>query len=111
MDVDFKGNQLLLDGHFIDFPGSIKSIKIFKDLVLVMLTVPKGIINNQNVYAVSVNNKKVIWRIQEPDLIYDNSPYMNFYDAADAIIVGNWNGIAYTINEYDGTRIQGVQTK
>ena len=111
MDIYFNNDQLILEGIYIDFPHCIKNIKLYKDLVLVLLSVPKGIINNQNVYAVNIKTKKIVWRIQEPDLIYDSNPYMNFYDSSECIVVGNWNGISYTINEDDGSRIQGIQAK
>lgn len=111
MDVRYDNTQLWLEGNPIDFSDPIKRIKLYKDLVLVLLHVPKGITNNQNVYAVNIKTQKVVWRIQEPDQIYASSPYMNFHDSSEYIIVGNWNGISYEVNEDNGSIIRGIQTK
>ncbi|HBF37152.1 MAG TPA: hypothetical protein DDW50_07510 [Firmicutes bacterium] len=110
-DIYYINNQLFIDGETIDFSHIIKSIKSYEELVLVLITVPKGEINNRNVYAVNIKNKAIIWRIQEPDLIYDDSPYINFDDLSDSILVGNWNGIFYEISKYDGSIIRGIQTR
>ncbi len=111
MDIHYVNNQLFIAGDSINFSHSIKSIKLYEELVLVLITVPKGEINNQNVYAVNIKDKDIRWRIQEPDLIYEDSPYTNFDDLSDEIVVGNWNGISYEINKNDGSRIRGIQTR
>lgn len=111
MKISYSGNQIIIDGYPIQFSIPIKEIKLFEDLVLVLLTVPKGIINNRNVYAVNRINKKIDWEIQEPDLIYNDTPYVNFMDFIEGIVVGNWNGIAYLIDPKDGSIIKSIQTK
>jgi len=111
MDIRYINNHLFIAGDTIAFSSTIKSIKLYEDLILVLLRVPKGEINNQNVYAVNIKNKGIIWRIQEPDLIYNDSPYTNFANVFDGIVVGNWNGISYEINKHDGSRIRGIQTR
>jgi len=110
-NIQCSHRQLIVDGKAIDFSHEIKDIKLYENLILILLMVPKGVINNRNVYAVDVRNKSIVWRIEEPDLIYQDSPYTNFEKFSDRIVIGNWNGISYEINEKNGTRIQGIQTK
>ena len=109
--IRYDNKRLIVDEEPIDFSHTIKDIKIYKNLILVLLTVPKGEINNQNVYAVDVRNKSIVWRIQEPDSIYDDSPYINFDNFFGEIVIGNWNGISYEINSQNGNKIRGIQTK
>lgn len=111
MEVSFSNNILTINGNQISFDESIKDIKEFNDLILVLLTVPQGKINNRNVVAVSKNTIGILWIIEEADLFYDDCPYTNFIDNSDEIIIGNWNGISYIINEQNGHKIKGVQTK
>ncbi|MEG6585188.1 hypothetical protein [Dendrosporobacter sp. 1207_IL3150] len=110
-NIRFENKQLIVDEETIDFSHKIKDIKLYENLILILFIVPKGEINNQNVCAVDMNNKSIVWRIQEPDFIYDDSPYTNFEDLSEGIVIGNWNGISYEINKKDGSRIRGIQTK
>lgn len=112
LQISFYDNELRIDfSNSIKFPYKIKDIKNYRNVVLVILKVPHGTADNRNVYAVSTLDKRILWQIQEPDKIYQDSPYMNFVDNMESIIVGNWNGISYEINEQDGTIIRGIQTK
>jgi hypothetical protein len=109
--IYFQMNKLILDDEVVEFSKPIKEIKVYKDLVLVLLRIAQGEINNQNVYAVNTSSKKIVWRIQEPEFIYEDSPYINIIDCSNGIIIGNWNGISYQISEIDGRVIKRKLTK
>lgn len=110
-NIRYYDKQLIINEESINFSYNIKDIKLYEDLILVLLKIPKGEINNKNVYAVDVRTKNIVWRIQEADSIYNDSPYINFCDFSNGIVIGNWNGVLYEINKRDGSRIRGIQTK
>ncbi|MFD1739551.1 hypothetical protein ACFSCX_24010 [Bacillus salitolerans] len=111
MSINYDGNQLFIYGKSLSFNDPIRSIKEYKNLVLVLLAVPSGKINNRNVYAINREDTDIYWQIEEPDLIYEDCPYTNFIENNNQIIIGNWNGITYLIDEKNGKRIGAIQTK
>ena len=48
MDIRYINNHLFIAGDTIDFSYTIKSIKLYEDLILVLLRVPKGEINKHD---------------------------------------------------------------
>jgi len=111
MNLSFSDKTLFIDTRSKKFAYPIRDVKEYKNLILVLFTVPKGEIDNRNVIAINNMTLELVWRIEEADLIYEDCPYINLIDTSDVIIIGNWNGILYKIDDSNGRILEGIQTK
>ena len=106
-------NITLSNGYSLDFEYPIKEVLIIKDVIIITLEIPVGIIDNNNVFAIRLNGD-FLWRIGEVKFCYwgsDDCPYTGAAIIDDELVLINWCDTAVVVHPYTGEVIRTYQTK
>lgn len=102
-------NMLITDSFQIEFEHKINTIEMVEDIYLVLLKVPKGSKEVDNLYGIDKYGK-IIWRVQNIKEAFDipqNTPYiaLRVLDSQKAQVT-SFFGIRFTINTRNGKMIE-----
>ena len=83
MDTNYKisGNKLITDNFTTSFEYNIGQIECWDEMYVVMLDIPVGVDELDNVYGVDFNGK-IVWRIESPlkafNVVKETQGYMYY---------------------------------
>ena len=99
----FKDETLtiLTTGAAIEFDLPIEKVVSCGTGLAILLSVPTGKIENENVFGVSAGGD-VIWQIEKIPHVYEDSPYTNIFIQDEALLAINWDGDEVRINYKNG---------
>ena len=115
MCYTLNSNKITLsNGYSLDFEYPIKEVLIVKDVIIITVESPVGIIYSNNVFAIRLNGD-FLWRIGEVQL-YDwgsiDCPYNGaIVNEENELVLFNWCDTAVVVNPYTGEVIRTYQTK
>lgn len=104
--IDFSLNEgvLIMADKVIELPCPVIQALDFQRLIIVRVDPAFGEIYNRNIFALDANGE-VKWQIAEsPHGTEDDKPYTSLgINDGTELIVGNWNGVGYTVSLGDGS--------
>lgn len=99
-------NKLTLkSGHTVAFDYPIQESLGFEQAIVLLLDVPLGKSLNENVFGVAYDGK-IIWRIEEKQLVYEDSPYTGIARKGNKVVLYNWDGLELTVEPATGKIIE-----
>ena len=102
-DITINGNKLYHGKKEIfSREFQIKQVLEIAGYCVILTDVPKGRIDNENVFCINLKGD-LIWRISHTEHLYQDSPYMNMEkDIDDTILLMNWDGGNVKVNVLTG---------
>ena len=113
MCYTLNSNKITLsNGYSLDFEYPIKEVLIVKDVIIITVESPVGIIYSNNVFAIRLNGD-FLWRIGEVKLNSSGEEcwYVGSTIIDDELVLTNWCSTAVVVNPYTGEVIRTYQTK
>ncbi|WP_430885869.1 hypothetical protein [Fusibacter sp. JL216-2] len=106
MNVTIDNNKIIVGENECRFDHPILDYVHSDGVYIVVLNIPKGTKEIDNVYGVNENGK-LIWKIQsvtDAFGIAENTPYISIrIDESDSVVVNNFFGMRYEVDPSDGT--------
>ncbi|MFJ3485584.1 hypothetical protein ACIPL1_19660 [Pseudomonas sp. NPDC090202] len=95
--------HIYVNGNRVLIPHPVSEALEYKNLIVVRIDPPAGVIFNRNIYGIT-NVGEILWQIQEsPHGTQEDKPYTNiFLDPNGVLIAENWNGVGYSVNPESG---------
>ncbi len=107
-DYKLSENKLITYNFQIEFKHKINKVELINDIYLVMLEIPKGSKEVDNLYG--VKNGKILWRIQsvgEAFNIPQNTPYISLKILnSEKAQVTSFFGMRYTVEILSGRLLE-----
>lgn len=111
IDMLLKQNDTLyLNDKKIEFDYVIRDFVVFKETIIVLLSIPDDALFYNNVFGVS-EGLEIIWQIQDVKEVDKQSmqlTYQNIFIRSGEICVTDFYGRGVYINDYDGRIINRV---
>jgi hypothetical protein len=108
-----RGNQLLIGNSIITFDFPIVQVIEVTGMLVLRLEVPVKVIYNENVFGVSVVEKKVKWRIAKktykPNL--KSCPFVGIKLLEGQLILYNWCDTYFVLDPLTGEILKEGWTK
>lgn len=111
--VDFQGSELIVDDVRIDFDHPIEKVLERDGYVVVLLELTGESYKDFHKNVIGVNwNGSVRWKIENrPEREGKYRPYSNIYDKDGDLWAYNVGGMAYRVDETDGSLLEGEFVK
>ena len=95
--------KLYVGDQHIDLPHPVGDVLRYRDLVIVRVEPPAGVVFNRNVIAFTDVGTQA-WRIEEsPHGTEIDKPYVGIrVDGGGDLVASNWNGVDYQVNPDNG---------
>ncbi|MEO8820888.1 MAG: hypothetical protein ABI374_08615 [Ginsengibacter sp.] len=96
-------NQLIIGDSVLKFDFPIKEFVEISDMLIVRLEIPPKIISNENVFGISLIEKKIKWRIAK--LKYatgTDCPFIKIEQFMNNVKLFNWCNIYLEVNALTG---------
>ncbi len=102
-DVVVNGNKLgFSTGETLTFDLPISESLTIGDVTVIRLRVPADVIYNENVFGISLPEKKVLWQVPLRQHVYEFSPYLSISARGKHIALANWDGTLLTLDPSSG---------
>lgn len=87
-----KGNQLIIEDAVIPFDFPIAQIIEMSDMLIVRLDKPIDVVYNENVFGVSIAEKKIKWQIEKREYNAKRAscPFVEIRILENQLILHNW---------------------
>lgn len=106
--IRFEENKLITSSFVIEFEYNIDKVEYTNKIIIVLLEIPKGSKEVDNLYGVDEVGK-ILWRVQsikEAFGIPQNTPYVGLKVVnADTVQVTNFYGMRFSVNISNGKLI------
>lgn len=102
--IKINKNILTVNNTEIIFDHDIRDVKIFRDLIIVLLAIPFNETELDNLYAISKQGK-IAWRVQALDTVFPNQnnlPYEQIHVNKNEITATDFYARRYFINHLNG---------
>ncbi|MDO6433256.1 hypothetical protein Q4E93_21780 [Flavitalea sp. BT771] len=98
-----QDNRLNIGDREIVFDDVIKDVLEISDMLILLMLRPDGVFHNENVFGISLTEKKIRWQIAK--LKYGSEDYcpfvgIKFYD--NQLYLNNWCGIYLIVDPQTG---------
>ncbi|MGP1434223.1 MAG: hypothetical protein ACTTHM_06030 [Peptoanaerobacter stomatis] len=97
-------NILTVNNTEIIFDHDIRDVKIFRNLIIVLLSIPFNETELDNLYAISKHGE-IVWRVQALDVVFPNQnnlPYEQINVNENEITATDFYARRYFINPLNG---------
>lgn len=95
-------NELSIDKNTIKFNYDIRATRIFKEQIIVLLSIPFDVDETANIYAISWNCK-ILWRVEKREPNSCNLPFENIFLKDGLLTATDFYGRRYFINTANGS--------
>lgn len=97
-EVTHSGRTLRINGTAITVRHPIKTVVDVDSIVIVLLQVPTGEVDNRNVIAFDSDGDQ-LWEIEpSPHGTEDDNPFVALTTDAGSVVAQTWNGIEYVVD-------------
>lgn len=107
--INFNANRLITSTFEIEFDYDISKVEYDNGIYLVLLEIPKGSTEVDNLFGVDEKGK-ICWRVQsikEAFEIPQNTPYVSLVVASKGVAkVTSFYGLRFTVNTSNGKLIE-----
>lgn len=111
--IELCEKRLHINNSSVYFNYNIQSIIVLNEKIIVLLDIPMGCKEIDNIYAVDMN-ANIIWRIQSMKERFPENrfftPYVGVSYNDDQIVANDFNGGRYVISSIDGKIIGTMNT-
>lgn len=108
--IDGQGNLILFQQKFIVSGNIIKWI-VHHHVVVVLADQVTDDMPNENIWGLSLDNARILWRIPKLIHVYKDSPYINITDNDGLVQAVNWDGTILMINSKSGIIVKSSYSK
>ena len=103
-EVKIEDSVIMFDYPIIEF------VEV-SDMLIVRLEKPLNIIYNENVFGISLREKKVKWRIAKRDYILNDCPFIKIRMFEGQLVLINWCSFYLYANPLNGEILEEGFTK
>jgi hypothetical protein len=97
------GRRLRLpSGRHLEFDFPVAEVLDLGDVAVVRLDIPLGQQMNTNVFGISCEDGRVLWRVPKRRLVYKDSPYTGLRREGAHVTLFNWDGLTLTVDPCTG---------
>lgn len=100
-EISHSQNRLSIGEVTVELRHPIKEVLMHNEMVIALLDVPSGTIDNRNVLAFDQTGSP-LWAIEASDDEGRDNPYMSVESQNGELIAEAWNGIRYVADEDTG---------
>jgi len=104
-----NGNTITIGQKNIQFEYPIDSDYTIQvnQVLIILLNVPVGVVFNENVFAIDLNNGNILWQIGKLEFDLKECPYVGIGLETDKLILlVNWCSTAIVVDPVDGTILE-----
>ncbi|KPF92236.1 hypothetical protein IP81_09615 [Novosphingobium sp. AAP83] len=103
INYTIDGANLVLSGLDlpVKMPYPIEKVVVVENTLAVLLTIPRGTVENENVMGLNADGE-IIWQIERIPHVYEDSPYINIAVENRDLIAFNWDGDKVNISPTNG---------
>jgi hypothetical protein len=106
-----KDCDLIILGNRIKFEYPIKKTVEISGTIIVLLNKPLQITYNENVFAVGLENKKIIWQISPRKYYGENCPFTDIDIIRNQLRLFNWCGVYLDVDPATGKVLEVGDSK
>lgn len=99
--IKINKNELSIDKNTIKFNYDIRDIKVVDNQVIILLSIPFGVDETSNIYAISLDCK-IIWKVENRKPNRRNLPFENIFLNNRILTATDFYGKRYFINITNG---------
>ena len=98
-----KNGDLYIEGRLISTEFPVKKVLACGKVVVAMLSVPTGVVMNDNVFAYDKKGH-CIWKMHRHSSQRYSSPIVDIEsESVESLRASDWSGIEYTVDLCDGS--------